>query len=152
MRPPEVEQVAALAALVEGPELGREELIELVRVHDGAVADRQVRDGVEAWHDMPEVLVAVDLDLDLPDGTGLGLEAEADPWVLARVRARGADPLEHPAQSRQHGADRTRLALDEVDVLGIPGRGREVELVERRAAAERERLIEGRVAEDVEQG
>ena len=101
VRPQEVERVAPLAALVEGPELGREQLVELVRVNDRAVADRQVRDDVQAGHDMPEVLMAADLDLDLPNRTGLRREAEGNPWVpmIASAPARS---------SRERGLQLTR--------------------------------------------
>src|SRR3990172_3287278 len=98
VRPPEVEQIAPLAALVEGAQLGGQELVERIGRHGCAVAHRQVRDREQARHDVPEMLVAVDLELDAPARTGLGLEAERELWVLAGLRARGADPFEHAAQ------------------------------------------------------
>ena len=66
------------------------------------------------------MLGTVDLELDAPARTGLGLEAKREFRELAGLRARGADPLEHAAEPRQRRTERTRLSLDEVEVLRVP--------------------------------
>lgn len=87
---------------------------------------------------MTKLLVAVDLELDPPPGTRLGLGGERELRVLAGVGPSGADPAEQAAEPAEGWADEARLALDEVDVLGVPDRGSQVRLVERGSAAEGE--------------
>ena len=50
-----------------------------------------------------------------------------------------------------HGTDRPPLSLYEIDVLGVPRRRREVELVQRSSAAERDAFGKGRPREEFDQ-
>ena len=122
--------------------------IELVGGHGRAVANRQVRDREQTRYDVSEVLVAVDLELDAPADAVLGLEAERELRVLAGLGPRGTDPREAAAEPGQRRADRPRLALDQVDVLRVPRRRCQLQLVQRSPTPEREGGLEGLVPED----
>ena len=100
-----------------------------------------------------EVLTSVDLDLDPQrlHGERSALEAIDQPDA---VRTRLPGRLTQPrAECRPHlieqRPDGARRDLNKVEILGVPARGVDVELVQRGASAKRERLAESRAGEEL---
>lgn len=98
------------------------------------------------------MLVRADLDLQLALAPGVGLEREPQLRDLADLAFGLAEPSQALTDAVEGRADALGDALDEVDVIRVPGRGRQVEPVKRSAAAEREPLREELVREDIEKG
>src|SRR5258708_39534592 len=59
--------------------------------------------------------------------------------------------IEHAAHRVHHRSRGLRLRLDEIDVLRVPRGRTQMQLVKRRAAAERQRVMQHRMREDLDQ-
>ena len=156
-REPEVEEVAALFSLVEGSEFRGQQLVDLegrrfglTREPTAVEAERHPRQP-----ELREVLARVDLDLEPhPDG-GRFLRVETIDEVdaaLFEVALWRAQPrVEHGADQVERVADGLGFDLDEVDVLRVSGGRMQVELVQGRAAAERQAVGDVGHAEHLDQ-
>ena len=98
-----------------------------------------------------EVLAGVGLDLESePDHRrDLGLEPVDEPHALALLPLRLAEPTVEPrAEAIDRRLRRDRAQLNEIDVVGVAPWRREMQLVERCPAAQRDRARELGVFED----
>ncbi len=140
----EIEEVTTLLALIQGPQLCAEQLIEPVRSHGcGPLEPPRSHSELTFYgSEDREVLTGVDLDLQPHRDWGLPLGVhpidEGDAPFLDSAPRKAKPWVERAPDRAEDAADRPSIDLHEIDVLGVASGRPNVELIERCPSAEGE--------------
>ena len=153
----QVEQVAVLAPLQQGPQLGAEQFFRRERLDVGPAAVPVVVDveWIRAQALQAVVLASVDLHLELEHSliVDFGVEAEDQVHGMAGLLALAlAQPGQRVADRVHRLPDGLGACLYQVDVFRVTQGLREEQLVDGRAAAESDLAVQGGCGEQVAQG